>query len=690
MPEDHKNPLISVIIPVHNRAHEIGRALESARAQAYPNLEIIIIDDGSDDDLKSALAHFRDLPLTLLRHDERQGAGAARNTGIKASRGDYIALLDSDDEWLPSKLDRQLGFLRSGDGESGLLCSSYILTWDKTGRQEVRSPQPCATHRRLLMGCDLSPGSTLFAERHVFDECGLFDEALERLEDWDWLLRYLKTGRVDVIPEPLVRIHLSPRPPLDIVQHSTRRLFRKHRAWIMQNGVVDFLKFLSSLLVEGSASAFYERKLFKAIWFLSRAIVIWPFRNLAFYRNALGRMVLVPSLEATPAALPERPRLMHVITGLDTGGAEKMLTDLAIANYHAGESPLLVSLLPGGARHDNLVKAGVEVKEVGLVRGRPSLRGLFRLVDLIRAEKPHIIQSWMYHADLYSLIALMLSGRRRQTRIYWGIRCSNMDTARYGLTLRLVIRLCAWLSFLPDGIVANSVEGRNWHLRIGYRPKLFTVIDNGLNVSLYQAALSLRHKARAELGIDQDAFVIGALARNDPMKDYPNLLAALEKLNGTVCIVAGHGTEKLPKMPGLVRLGERQDALRILHAMDVFVSASAYGEGFSNAITEAMSCELPVVATDVGDSDRIVGDCGIVVEPENSNVLVDAIEKLRQDPALRHEMGRQARQRITEKFSLQRMVSAYRDFYHDPQRFVSAAYSPPQSPGKAGRAPQEA
>ncbi|MEE1569943.1 MAG: glycosyltransferase, partial [Alphaproteobacteria bacterium] len=333
------------------------------RAQGYPNLEIIIVDDGSNDDLKGALAHFRVLPITLLHHQTRQGAGAARNTGLKASRGDYIALLDSDDEWLPGKLDRQLAFLHSRNGEIGLLCSGYILTWDETGRQETRSPQSCATYRRLLMGCDLSPGSTLFAERRVFNECGLFDEALERLEDWDWLLRYLKTGRVDVIHEPMVRIHLSPRPPLDIVQHSTKRLFRKHRAWITQNSIVDSMKFLSSLLVEGSASAFYERKYFRAMWFLSRAVMAWPFRSLAFYNNAIRRMVLIPSVETTPASLSERPRIMHVITGLDTGGAEKMLTDLAITNHHAGEPQLLVSLLPGGARYNNLVQAGVDVKE---------------------------------------------------------------------------------------------------------------------------------------------------------------------------------------------------------------------------------------------------------------------------------------------------------------------------------------
>ncbi|HJO56646.1 MAG TPA: glycosyltransferase family A protein, partial [Nitrospinaceae bacterium] len=98
------------------------------RTQAYPNLEIIVVDDSSDDDLKGALAPFRNMPLTLLCHDSRRGSGAARNTGVKASRGDYIALLDSDDEWLPGKLDRQLACLRSRNGAIRLLCSGYILT----------------------------------------------------------------------------------------------------------------------------------------------------------------------------------------------------------------------------------------------------------------------------------------------------------------------------------------------------------------------------------------------------------------------------------------------------------------------------------------------------------------------------------------------------------------------------------
>ncbi len=359
-----------------------------------------------------------------------------------------------------------------------------------------------------------------------------------------------------------------------------------------------------------------------------------------------------------------------------------MLTDLAIANHRAGDSPFLVSLLPGGAYYESLAKAGIPVRDVGLVRGKPSLRGLLRLTNLIRSNKPDIIQSWMYHADLYSLIALIFSGRWSKTRLYWGIRCSNMDTTQYSLTLKMVIRVCALLSFLPDGIVANSVEGRNWHLRIGYKPKLFTVIDNGLDVSLFQTTPSSRRKARAKLGIDKDAFVIGALARNDPMKDYPNLLTALEKLDDTVCIVAGYGTEELPKVPGLVSLGERPDTLLILQAMDVFISASAYGEGFSNAITEAMSCELPIVATDVGDSPRIVDNCGIIIRPEDSDALVKAIIKLRKNQAMRHTLGRQARQRIMKEFSLQRMTASYKNFYYDPQRFVRKASFPPQPSGQ--------
>ena len=101
-------PPISVIIPVHNRAKLILRALASVRAQTYAEFEILVVDDGSTDGLSETLGQLDEPRLRVLRHTLRQGAASARNTGIRASTGEYLAFLDSDDEWMPNKLERQL------------------------------------------------------------------------------------------------------------------------------------------------------------------------------------------------------------------------------------------------------------------------------------------------------------------------------------------------------------------------------------------------------------------------------------------------------------------------------------------------------------------------------------------------------------------------------------------------------
>lgn len=366
------------------------------------------------------------------------------------------------------------------------------------------------------------------------------------------------------------------------------------------------------------------------------------------------------------------PRILHVITGLGVGGAEKLLSDLVIADSKAGRDASIVSLIPGGAQHDKLRAAGVAVRDLGMRRDRLNPLALIRLAALIREREPDVIQTWMYHADLLGLLALLLSGRRRRCRLYWGIRCSNMDLARYGPRLRLVVRLCAWLSRLPDGVIANSRAGRDWHLRLGYRPRQLAVIENGVEVGGDRGDPRRRETVRAELGIDAAAFVIGAVARVDAMKDYPCLLAALERLDGATCVAVGRGTEALPAVPGLIRLGERRDVPRLLAAFDVLVSASAFGEGFSNAIAEAMAAGLPVVTTDVGDARRIVGDCGIVVPAGDPEALAAAVRTLQQDPARRTRMGERARRRVAAEFPLSRTIAAFEAFYRDPAGFAVA------------------
>ena len=360
--------------------------------------------------------------------------------------------------------------------------------------------------------------------------------------------------------------------------------------------------------------------------------------------------------------------VFHVITGLDVGGAETMLVALAEAEAAAGVPPVVISLTSGGALADRLVEAGVTVYELGMKSGRPGLGGVFRLTALIRQYRPSVVLGWMYHANLVATMALSASGRHRSTAHYWGIRCSDMDLREYGRMFRLVVRASARLSWLPDAVIYNSNAGIAAHRQLGFLPRRSLLIENGIDTARFKPDPRVRETVRASLGIDAGATVLAVTARVDPMKDYATLLAALEHVPEVRAVFIGEGTDtQLPDTPGVIRLGRRDDVPDILSAADMIVSPSAYGEGFSNALAEGMSCGLPAVTTDVGDARRIVGDTGIVVMPRDAVALGAAIGEMC-DTGKLVERGRAARQRIVENFSLDRSVARFRLLYENGLR----------------------
>ena len=242
-----------------------------------------------------------------------------------------------------------------------------------------------------------------------------------------------------------------------------------------------------------------------------------------------------------------------------------------------------------------LRESGVEVLDLKIRGPISASLGLIRLVRIIRGYRPHIVQSWMYHADLVATLALILSWRRRQTRLYWGIRCSNMDQRRYSPILRYVIRLCTWLSFVPDKIVANSRSGLEYHRKIGYRPRSDLVIENGVDTAVFHPDADTRRQVRRELRLDGSSPILAMVARMDPMKDHASFFTALEKVPNAVALLVGSGTDRFPDMPRVLKLGETTDIARLLAACDLIVSSSAFGEGFFNALLEGMSCALLAV-----------------------------------------------------------------------------------------------
>ncbi|MEZ5592004.1 MAG: glycosyltransferase family A protein [Gammaproteobacteria bacterium] len=191
---------ISVIIPAHNRAHTLPRALDSVLAQTHPADEIILVDDGSSDDT-AALLHTH-YPTVRYLHQPNQGVSAARNSGIRVASGDWIALLDSDDAWLPHKLACQARQLDSG---APLIHSDEI--WIRNGVRVNPMKKHAKSggwiYQQCLPLCAISPSAALL-RRDLFQHIGLFDDSLPACEDYDFWLRVCARHPVVYIDEPLI------------------------------------------------------------------------------------------------------------------------------------------------------------------------------------------------------------------------------------------------------------------------------------------------------------------------------------------------------------------------------------------------------------------------------------------------------------------------------------------------------
>jgi glycosyltransferase involved in cell wall biosynthesis len=202
------------------------------------------------------------------------------------------------------------------------------------------------------------------------------------------------------------------------------------------------------------------------------------------------------------------------------------------------------------------------------------------------------------------------------------------------------------------------------HLALGYKPRRTAIIYNGIDPDQFKPDAVARVRVRREIGIADNVIVAAHIARVDPMKDQQCFLAAMAELPNVHALMIGTGTEELPAAANIHRLGERADVARLLPAADIIVSSSAFGEGFSNAIAEGMSCGLPAIATDVGDTRLIVGDAGVIVAPRDSNALAAAIRGMAEEPAdSRAARGANARRRIIEHFSLERARQRFSDTY---------------------------
>ena len=369
--------------------------------------------------------------------------------------------------------------------------------------------------------------------------------------------------------------------------------------------------------------------------------------------------------------------LIRTLARSGGGGAEKQLSMLAKALSIKGYEVSILCFYPDADSEAEF--SDTPIKLLSLEKqDRWDMVGFFwRLFQQLKSIQADVLHSYLPDSNI---LTIFLKPLFPTTKMVWGIRHSNWGDSQ--LNIERGNKLSKWvdstiyveqkLARFADLIIANSYAGQKYHLSKGFPEESLIVIPNGIDVDHFQPDPEAGAITRQEWGVSGDRILIGLVGRLHPMKDHSTFLKAAalilqERQNVHFVCVGGEQQQdyaiqlyKLANQLGIadqvIWAGARVDMLEVYNALDILVSASAFGEGFSNAISEAMACGKPCVVTDVGDSGSIVGNQGIVIPPGDPQALKTAVMQLITELTTENYAQGKIRQRIVENFSVPQLL----------------------------------
>jgi glycosyltransferase involved in cell wall biosynthesis len=370
-------------------------------------------------------------------------------------------------------------------------------------------------------------------------------------------------------------------------------------------------------------------------------------------------------------------KILHIITGLQSGGAERVLYNLLSREFLNTYECYVISLTKGGKYAELIREKGVNLHSIDLKKGLFYFRGPIVLFKLILLINPKIIQGWMYHGNLAAILFKILT--KSKSEIVWNIRHSVHSIKVENLKTRMIIRLNIFFSKYVNTIIYNSIISRNQHESLGFYSKYGAIIYNGFDTKSCIYDENIRLKKRVELSIKNSSFVVGHVARFHPMKDHACFIEAALKVisvnKNIKFLFIGAKTELIPSQlsylipssvsNNFVFLGERDDVYELMQAMDIMCLSSSWGEGFPNVLGEAMCHNIPCISTDIGSSDVVIDKYGILIKPKDSSLMCQSILTLADLPTQSlKEMGGKAREYIVKNFDLTHTINQYLEAYN--------------------------
>ncbi len=274
-------PKISVIISTYNRADLLSRAIGSVLNQTFRDFELIVVDDGSTDNTGKVVNEFQTKykNIQYIRREHSGGAAKPKNTGIKNAKGKYIAILDSDDEWLPEKLERQVNLSESSKKPNleFIGCNSIIVEENGETLDIHRIPFYKDHFRNILISDYMGSGSGMMYKRSVFDKIGLFDENLKSGQDWEMRIRILQIYNFDFVDESLFKFYIHRKSITQTIDymskiHDLGYVVEKHQSYYNK-----FSKIYSEQLRVIGTYYVLDRNIKRARKFFIKAITAYPY-----------------------------------------------------------------------------------------------------------------------------------------------------------------------------------------------------------------------------------------------------------------------------------------------------------------------------------------------------------------------------------------------------------------------------
>ncbi len=368
-------------------------------------------------------------------------------------------------------------------------------------------------------------------------------------------------------------------------------------------------------------------------------------------------------------------KLLMIINGMDIGGAEISLESLSYA-LDPSIDVKIISLSGSGKIAYKMKKKGYEIHELNFKKKLLPFSEIFKLFSLIKKINPDVVHTWMYHSNFIGGLVAKTLGIKR---IIWSVHAFNIQQGMLKFKTRLLVRMLAIFSyFIPNQIICCSQSTLNVHKKLLYSQEKLIFIPNGIEPKNFFYSRDYRISIRSELGLKDEDILVGCIGRYDVQKNQIGFLDIVSKIvskhSNYHFIFVGRDNDvhnsdlalalkTLNLNQRLHLLGERDDVNEILSAIDIFALPSK-GEAFPISLCEAMLCEVPCAASNVGDVSYIMGNLIEAIDIENFELFYERIIDLgKKSHYERRQLGRQLKQRVLDKFSIEKIAKYHEELY---------------------------